>query len=54
METTALPHVFGGLPPLHWSLLLLDLHETEAEHHQWSVRSRLCYIHGLRFNSGNY
>ena len=42
----------AGLPPLHWSLLLLDLHETEAEHHQWSVRSRLCYIRGLRFNSG--
>ena len=54
LVTAPLSNVLAGLPPLPWPLLLPDLDETEAEHHQWSVRSRLCYIHGLRFNSGNY
>ena len=52
MVTAPVSPVFTFLFPLPWSLLLPHLHETQAEHHQWSVCFGLLDIHSLRFDRG--
>ena len=52
MVTAPVSPVFTFLLPLPWPLLLPHLHETQAQHHQWSVCFSLLDIHSLRFDRG--